>query len=57
MSTRKAFEINALVDRLKTASRQTNAQLQVKSILQETVHDPDWVSAGMPDYENDDARN
>lgn len=54
MSTKESFDIIALVERLKTASCQTDARAQVKSILQETVADPEWVIAGMPDYEDDD---
>lgn len=54
MITREDFNIDALVERLKTASRQLDACAQVKSILQETVENPGWVATGIPDYKEDD---
>ena len=54
MTTREDFDINTLVERLKIASQQPDARLRVKSILQEIVADPDWVAAGMLNYEEDD---
>lgn len=54
MTAKKNFDIGVLVEHLKTASRQPDARAEVKSILQETVADPVWVSTGMPDYEDDD---
>lgn len=48
------FSINQLVDDLKTAALRGNARAQVKSILERTVKDPQWVGTSIPDYADDD---
>ena len=45
-----AFDIDYLVDELKTAARHTDARALIKSILIRTVENPAWVSTSIPDY-------
>jgi len=48
------FDIDKLVNRIKSAALQTDASVQIKSILEATVDDPKWVATSIPDYvEND----
>jgi predicted metal-dependent enzyme (double-stranded beta helix superfamily) len=48
------FSIDQLVDHLKQAALCKDASAQVKSILEQTVKDPEWVGTSIPDYADDD---
>ena len=48
------FNIDQLVDELKTAALSADAKAQVKSILEQIVKDPSWVAKSIPDYADDD---
>jgi len=48
------FNIDQLVDELKTAALSADAKAQVKSILEQIVKDPGWVAKSIPDYADDD---
>jgi predicted metal-dependent enzyme (double-stranded beta helix superfamily) len=49
-----AFSIDQLVNDLKKAALREDARAQVKSILERTVKDPQWVGTSIPDYADDD---
>lgn len=48
------FDLDALVSRLRAAASGASARAEIKTILEETVKDPDHVRAGMPDFEEND---
>jgi len=48
------FDIDRLVTRIKLAALQADARPQIKSILNASVNDPDWVAASIPDYADND---
>ena len=48
------FNIDQLIDELKSAALSADAKAQVKSILKRAVQAPQWVAATIPDYADDD---
>jgi predicted metal-dependent enzyme (double-stranded beta helix superfamily) len=48
------FNLDSLVEDLKEAALQTGARARVKSIMEETVKDPKWVSETMPTFEENE---
>jgi len=54
VTQKEIFDIDKLGNQVKSAALHTDARVQIKSILQATVDDPEWVSTSIPDYgEND----
>jgi len=54
MTQSNPFNIDQLIDQLKSAAIRGDASAQVKSILAQTVRDPNWVAATIPNYAEDD---
>lgn len=54
MTEQQEFNIDQLVCELKIAAVHADAKAQVKSILERTVKDPQWIAASIPNYVDDD---
>ncbi len=51
---RVKFDLDVLVNQLKTAATEPAAATAIRSILQQTMSSPESVAAGMPEFEEND---
>jgi len=54
IARQQIFDIDKLVSRLKSAALQKDAGVQIKSILEAMVEDPEWVATSIPHYAEND---
>ena len=48
------FVLDDFVQELRAAARSDDAKKNVRSLMDQAFHDPEWIRSGMPDFEKDD---
>lgn len=49
-----SFDLDRLVAELRNAAKSNQARAEIKSILETTMADANWVEAGIPEFEDND---